>query len=363
MHFPRRALCLLAAAAAPGAAAFDVWSLVPSLPPPDAFDLPSPPSAFDFWSVVPALPSWPFESEEPPPASGPETAPGSGGASPVVGSQPAAGGLQDLAGSLLVHGAPYLSVAWCPTGSCLRLLPHDADFDGPASRLVECWDADATYSPVEEVWTASSEPSAAVPAGWGVAEACAEPQASVPMPGGWFAQPASAFGPGSEPDRLARFGFEHLVTSVCPASNSLGCASLQGAAYQGLQSASSQVVSGINWELVATTTAGTLTMRLWEQAWAEQLELTEAHLSSPVGGASFAISEYDVITSPEPLSYAAYASFLLSEPRPSRRSLSAPAGVAAAGAAAAALFVAAAAASSRRSNFGRRQRDDAPALV
>ena len=82
-----------------------------------------------------------------------------------------------------------------------------------------------------------------------------------------------------------------------------------------------------------------------------------------VTGASFAISEYDVITSPEPLSYAAYASFLLSEPRPSRRSLSAPAGVAAAGAAAAALFVAAATASSRRSNFGRRQRDDAPALV
>jgi len=45
----------------------------------------------------------------------------------------------------------YEDVAWCPAGSCLRPVNNPDGFVGPRSAMVECWDPDAWYSPLDEV--------------------------------------------------------------------------------------------------------------------------------------------------------------------------------------------------------------------
>lgn len=45
----------------------------------------------------------------------------------------------------------YEDVACCPKGSCLRPVYNPDGFAGPRSAMVECWDPNAAYSPVDEV--------------------------------------------------------------------------------------------------------------------------------------------------------------------------------------------------------------------
>jgi len=131
------------------------------------------------------------------------------------------------------------------------------------------------------------------------ADACPKPEkALLTRAGGFMAVDEAELAPGSKVDRLAAFGLSQLQSQVCAASNSLGCARLQGAHHEEVVGASTQVVSGLNYLITARTSAGLLTMRFYEQLWTGTLELSEASLSSPVGGASEALSVSSLLDQP-----------------------------------------------------------------
>jgi hypothetical protein len=126
----------------------------------------------------------------------------------------------------------------------------------------------------------------------------APPAAAPLLAGGVLPLGGAEVAPGSKAARLAAFGLEQLQSKVCSASNSLGCAQLQGASVERVLSASTQVVAGLNSRVVVQTTAGQLTMAFFEQPWTQTLELTEASLSAAVGGVSEALVISDLIKEP-----------------------------------------------------------------
>merc|ERR1712087_72721 len=108
-------------------------------------------------------------------------------------------------------------------------------------------------------------------------------------------------GPASKVHQLASFSLQGLQAK-CAGSNHLVCGHLAGTRLIKVLSASSQVVSGMNFKMVCETAAGTLTLEVYEQGWTNTLVLRSASLTAPVGGASFGLVELgDAIDPAEPL--------------------------------------------------------------
>lgn len=113
--------------------------------------------------------------------------------------------------------------------------------------------------------------------------------------------PITDIGQASKIHKLAAFSLDALQTS-CTTSNNLVCGRLMGTSLVHVLSAKSQVVSGMNFEIVCEVSVGTLTLRVYEQLWSKTLILREASLTAHVNGASFARVELgDAIDHGEPL--------------------------------------------------------------
>lgn len=118
------------------------------------------------------------------------------------------------------------------------------------------------------------------------------------LPGGVLSLGEPEVAPGSKAYRLATLGLAELQSKVCSASNSLGCAKLQGASVERVLSASTQVVAGLNSRVVAQTSVGNLELAFFEQPWTQTLQLTQASLSTAVGDVSEALEVADLIDQP-----------------------------------------------------------------
>ena len=116
---------------------------------------------------------------------------------------------------------------------------------------------------------------------------------SAQMPGGWSdAEDLSASG---EEYKLATFALSQLQTMTTAATAK--CSVLEGATLGAtLTSARTQVVSGINHQIVAPTSVGALSLAIYEQAWTETLTVNEAKLDADV-----------IVAEPVDLDYGAYA--------------------------------------------------------
>jgi len=101
--------------------------------------------------------------------------------------------------------------------------------------------------------------------------------------------PVNEIGASSKVHQLAAFALSSLQRDVCSQANSIVCARLQTASVSHVSHAQQQVVSGMNYRIVCETSAGTLTLALYEQVWSDTLVLNSASLEQPVGGASLAI--------------------------------------------------------------------------
>jgi len=103
-----------------------------------------------------------------------------------------------------------------------------------------------------------------------------EPPMMGGMMGGWSA--ATDIGPASKVHRLAAFSFAKLQTH-CAASNALVCnGGFSSESFHHVASARTQVVAGTNYMIEAVTSAGTLSLRIFEQPWSSTLELSRASL-------------------------------------------------------------------------------------
>mmetsp|Transcript_54380 Transcript_54380/g.90226 ORF Transcript_54380/g.90226 Transcript_54380/m.90226 type:complete len:138 (+) Transcript_54380:38-451(+) len=92
------------------------------------------------------------------------------------------------------------------------------------------------------------------------------------MVGGW-----SPVGDITEPrlQHLAQFALQSLARA-CAESNAISCNKLAAATFQSVMEAHTQVVSGLNYEIMAQTSAGPVTLRIYEQSWTRTLQITEA---------------------------------------------------------------------------------------
>ena len=106
------------------------------------------------------------------------------------------------------------------------------------------------------------------------------------LPGGW-SDVADLSASGDE-YQLAEFAFSQLQ-----ASNTTAATALEGASISApLTSAQTQVVSGINHQIVAQTNVGALSLAMYEQAWTSTLTLNEAKLDGDVVADNVAL-DYD----------------------------------------------------------------------
>lgn len=121
------------------------------------------------------------------------------------------------------------------------------------------------------------------------------------------AKAAVETGPRSKIHRLAHFSTLKLV-EVCAASNAMACTGLQGAEFEAVESATTQVVSGINYSIEARTSAGMLSLRMYEQEWTRTLEISSAAFAS--GAAE---SRAEVLTTPLALDVSEWKSFVARE--------------------------------------------------
>jgi len=81
-----------------------------------------------------------------------------------------------------------------------------------------------------------------------------------------------------------------------------------------IEQASQQIVSGVNYRITCRTDTGSLRLRLYEQWWTQTLSLESATMSVPVGGASLAIVDADVIHSPLALDFEAFRTLEAASP-------------------------------------------------
>jgi len=91
-------------------------------------------------------------------------------------------------------------------------------------------------------------------------------------------------------EQLATFAMRELQAGACEE-----CGRLRGWTLLHVASARQQVVSGINHEIAVVTSKGTLTLRIYEQAWTGTLQVTSATLSSPVSDISMAIQTIPIV--------------------------------------------------------------------
>lgn len=91
------------------------------------------------------------------------------------------------------------------------------------------------------------------------------------LAGGWSEAPASA-----KITALAQYSLRSLAEEFCASSNAFGCSRLQGATFVSVTSAHTQVVAGTNYEIEMSTSAGPLTIRVYEQLWTGTLTVTSA---------------------------------------------------------------------------------------
>ena len=94
------------------------------------------------------------------------------------------------------------------------------------------------------------------------------------LAGGWSEAPASA-----KITALAQYSLRSLAEEFCASSNAFGCSRLQGATFVSVTSAHTQVVAGTNYEIEMSTSAGPLTIRVYEQLWTGTLTVTSAKRS------------------------------------------------------------------------------------
>ena len=98
------------------------------------------------------------------------------------------------------------------------------------------------------------------------------------MVGGFSVLSAEDTAVGSNAHSLCSFACSSLQQQ-CSGSNSLACNSLAAASFSSV-TGSSEVVSGINYQLVCLTSAGPLDLTVYEQTWTNTLTLESATLSS-----------------------------------------------------------------------------------
>ena len=115
----------------------------------------------------------------------------------------------------------------------------------------------------------------------------------VAAPGGWGS--SQGFATGTKIFRLAEFSLASLQES-CATSNSgkVWCDNLSGVTISSV-TAEAQVVAGKKYKIHAMTSAGDLTLQVWEKAWANQLTLTSATLTKHSTGFSFAMVITDLL--------------------------------------------------------------------
>ena len=124
--------------------------------------------------------------------------------------------------------------------------------------------------------------------------------------------PVTDTGRDSKVHKLALFALAALKVHEegCEAKEDSGpyCGPLLRASGRSLaiEEASQQIVSGVNYRITCRTDTGSLRLRLYEQWWTQTLSLESATMSVPVGGASLAIVDADVIQSPLSLDFEAF---------------------------------------------------------
>eukprot|EP00316_Scyphosphaera_apsteinii_P001929 CAMPEP_0119305890 /NCGR_PEP_ID=MMETSP1333-20130426/6775_1 /TAXON_ID=418940 /ORGANISM="Scyphosphaera apsteinii, Strain RCC1455" /LENGTH=299 /DNA_ID=CAMNT_0007309081 /DNA_START=499 /DNA_END=1398 /DNA_ORIENTATION=+ len=89
----------------------------------------------------------------------------------------------------------------------------------------------------------------------------------------------SALGTGGKVYRLAHFALQELQKISCKAGTVV-CDAMLSASLIRIKSASTQVVSGVNYQIECVTSRGLLVVSLYEQAWTRTLVLTSASLGS-----------------------------------------------------------------------------------
>merc|ERR1711915_1012836 len=90
--------------------------------------------------------------------------------------------------------------------------------------------------------------------------------------------PIDEIGSLSKVHHLATFAVAALQRDVCAEANSIVCARLETMTLYRVSIASSQVVSGVNYRIVCETSAGNLTLSMFEQVWTDTLVLNSASL-------------------------------------------------------------------------------------
>jgi len=115
-------------------------------------------------------------------------------------------------------------------------------------------------------------------------------------PGGWLEVEDKDKSPSSRIHRLAHYAIGQLQ-SLCEAAEQkgAGCDRLKPAEMQRVESASRQVVSGMNYAIEARTSAGIVSLKIYEQSWTSTLQLTEAKLLLPSSGVSLAMVQRDLL--------------------------------------------------------------------
>mmetsp|Transcript_6388 Transcript_6388/g.13221 ORF Transcript_6388/g.13221 Transcript_6388/m.13221 type:complete len:425 (-) Transcript_6388:413-1687(-) len=134
---------------------------------------------------------------------------------------------------------------------------------------------------------------------------------SSPRLGGWTPATDDEVNPSSRIHRLVAFSLKKLKTS-CSSSNSITCGNIMRATLHHVQSAFTQVVNGMNFNIEAKTSVGVLALKISEQpnAQAPVFVIQHAELRSEQGGAPASILD-DLGQSNLVLNHAEFEAFLV----------------------------------------------------
>lgn len=115
--------------------------------------------------------------------------------------------------------------------------------------------------------------------------------------GGYAAQPAEVHAEGTKIHKLADFSIRALAAS--------GAAGMKAATFVRVASAQTQVVAGLNYRLECETSAGVISLVVFEQVWSKTLVITRATAADGTALISAELpldsAAFDAYTSPSPL--------------------------------------------------------------
>mmetsp|Transcript_13217 Transcript_13217/g.19898 ORF Transcript_13217/g.19898 Transcript_13217/m.19898 type:complete len:423 (-) Transcript_13217:423-1691(-) len=191
---------------------------------------------------------------------------------------------------------------WTDCGS-----PCERTCDEPNPMCIEMCKVGCSCPADKPIWKASECIAAS---------SCTEVKstAAAPSPtllGGWTPAADKEISPSSRIHRLAAFSLKKLKIS-CSASNSITCANVMDAMLHHVQSAFTQVVNGMNFNIEAKTSVGVLALKISEQpnAQAPVFVIQHAELRSEQGGAPASILD-DLGQSNLVLNHAEFEAFLV----------------------------------------------------